>query len=83
MTYRQFLAALRKTRTTMTWHVHRDGDIESTSRNHCPVTAVWNAREFLSARLERKIMDAADAREDFSPRIRRDLLRALGLKERT
>ena len=91
MTYRQFLTALRKTRKRFPWHLYY-GMIRQSEGIGCPISAItgdwadWidpDHAGILTLRLRTRIVRAGDAERQHSPRIRRDLLRALGLKERT
>ena len=91
MTYKQFLAALRK--TPRTWRVIYGG-LMRTPINCCPITAVdplklspslfaLSAEAIgLSQSTAERIVYAADNSAPHDRRIRRDLLKACGLKER-
>ena len=93
MTYKAFLAALRKKikEENIRWHITRSGEIR-TKDGRCPLgiftvsDAPWGEDATKEFGLERDashyISDAADWRKTHYPDVRRDLLRACGLKER-
>lgn len=92
MTYKQFLAALRK--TPRTWRINKAGEIRCKKlrcplgtfmeKDNLPDVDLYESKELpILKSLSRKVADAADNVETKFQRIRGDLLRACSLKERT